>query len=58
MNGLNKLESYTALGFPVTNTLAYYTHLQVMKKIEVLWICLTGLYSQNFFFFVTYEWDK
>jgi hypothetical protein len=36
-NGLNKLECYIALdwkGLPRTNTLAYWAHLKVTKKMK------------------------
>ncbi len=39
------------------NTLAYWAHSWVIKN-EVLWEWPQGLYSQNFFFFITYEWAK
>ncbi len=57
MNEPNKLECYITLGWkvlPGKNTLAYFAHLHVLKKMKC-WSWHQGQYSQYFILFVTNE---
>ncbi len=56
MNEPNKVECYITIvwkGLPLANTLAYWTNLQVLKKMKPL-----DLNLQHFIFFVTNEWAQ
>jgi hypothetical protein len=60
MNGPYKVEPFSlALIYNQVkcNTLAYWAHLQAMKKMKY---CEYGLLSHTYqtFFFVSYEWAK
>jgi hypothetical protein len=60
-NGPNKLECYITLGWkglPRKNTLADFTHSQVMKKMKCFEYGPRSHSSQYFIFFITYKWAQ